>query len=68
VCGDRACAAQQAPGLDGRVGLDADVRLDPGRIGRDDRHAREHVALADPTLGHGRHLRQLQPVVDPQKL
>src|ERR687887_153346 len=36
-------AAQNSEGMDGGVGLELDLRVDPRRLRVDDRHAREHV-------------------------
>ena len=40
--------------MDGHVGLDLDVGLDPGRGGIDDRHAGEHVVAVDPVAEDSR--------------
>ncbi len=44
----RVCTPQDREGLDRRIGLDLDGRVDPGRLRIDDRDAGEHVLLVDP--------------------
>src|SRR5262249_44276252 len=41
--GDASLAAQDREGMDRRVRRELNVRLDPGRVGVDDRHAGQHV-------------------------
>src|SRR5262249_36505608 len=57
-------AAEVAERLDRDVGLDLDVRLDPGRFGIDDRDAGEHVRLVDPVAQLRRDVRELDARVD----
>src|SRR3954447_1147823 len=56
---DPGAAAKVGPGVNRRVGLELDARLDPRRDGIDDRRAGEHVPLVDPVAQHGRGSRKL---------
>src|SRR6185436_20196247 len=64
--GDGRCAPEHRERMNRRVGLEADVRFDPGTRGVDDGHPREHVRLVDPVAQHGACDRQLDPRVDPE--
>src|SRR3954469_9491690 len=48
ACCDLRRAPQHRERLDGRVRLELDGRVDPGRLGVDDGRAGEHVRLVDP--------------------
>ncbi len=50
--------------MDGGVGLELDLCVDPGRLRVDDRDAGEHVPLVDPVAELGRGLRKLGARVD----
>ena len=59
ACADLRLAAQNRERMDGRVGLELDVGLDPRRLRIDDRDAREHVRLVDAVAKRGGRLREL---------
>jgi hypothetical protein len=47
ACRDTGLPAQDRERVDGRVSLELDLRLDPGRLRIDDRHPGEHVLFVD---------------------
>jgi hypothetical protein len=65
---DRGLPAQNGEGMDDDVGLELDRCVDPGRRGIDDRHAVQHVRFVDPVAKRRSGLRELRPVVDPDRL
>ena len=61
---DANLAPDHREGMDRDIGLELDVRLDPGRPRIDDRHAREHVLRVDPVAELPGDERELDARVD----